>query len=163
MRAGFGNDAARYGAGHVVAAGVLLAAVACQAFSPLPGAGPAPGEDVRLVLVDAAARRLAPTLGVNVAAIDGRVLDAGLLAGGDDSIRVAVRATTLTTGERVLWRDERVAIAHADVAALQQRRISTGRSVALGALAVAGAVVAAHAVGGGNGGGFVGGGTGTAH
>ena len=136
-----------------VAAGVLLAA-ACQSFTPVPGATPAPGEEVRVVLVDAASRRLAPTLGADVASVDGRVID-----GSDDSLRISVRATTLHTGQNLAWRDERVAVARGDVATLQQRRPATGRTVALGALVVAGAMLAARAVGAGSGSGFVAGGT----
>lgn len=130
-----------------VASATLLSA--CYQYAPTAGEpAPTAGTEVRLVLTDASAARLAGPLGGGVQALDGRI-DVAVA----DSIVVRATGTVLRTGETRQWNGERVALARGDVASVQARRLSRPRTLlaVLGGVGIAiAAALGGRSAGGGD-------------
>lgn len=112
----------------------------CYVRSPLSVPTPEPGTDVEVKLAyptDSAA-----PIGGGIDVFEGRVL-----ASGRDTLALAVRRTLRFDGiSTQRWNGERVAVARADIARVEQRQLSVVRSAILGAGLVTALVLAARAV-----------------
>ena len=148
----------RRAAPHVrqLALGALAAAAAasgsaCYRRVPVDPAPLAPGAAVRLYLTGDGTAQLAPRLGPQTLAVDGRVDSVG--AGG---VTVVVSQTTKTFGGTIAWMGERVTIptgviARAEYRVLDRRRTMTAAASAAGvALAAMVALIVTHGNGGGS-------------
>jgi hypothetical protein len=98
--------------------------------------------ELRTELTDAASRSLAPRLGEDVIAVNGRVH-----AYDTTSVVIAVTGTVQRSGVEQEWRGERVTLAREQVARLSERRFDRRRSLLLGAVLVGGAAALAVAIG----------------
>jgi hypothetical protein len=134
-----------------LAFGALALAAACYRSVPVDPAPLPPGADVRLYLTGDGTAQLAPRLGPQTVAVDGRVDSVG--AGG---VTVVVSRTTKQFGDKVAWVGERVTIptgviARAEHRVLDRRRTFTVAASAAGvALAVMVALIATHGNGAGS-------------
>jgi hypothetical protein len=110
--------------------------VGCYRNVPVDPAPLPPGAVVRLWLTPDGAAQLAPRLGPQTLAVDGRVDSVG--AGG---VTVVVSQTTKTFGGTIPWLGERVTVPTADIAHAERRVPDRRRTV----LAAASAALAAGA------------------
>jgi hypothetical protein len=131
------------------------AGVACYSYEPVATPAPESGAFVAITLTDAASQARAGSLGPDITVVRGH-----LIAQDSTAIRVAVSSVVSSRGIESTWRGEEVALGLGDVASIQRRRFSTGRSVLLAGVTVSG-IVASGAVFGLIGGGGSGNGTGT--
>jgi hypothetical protein len=133
------------------ALGALALTAACYRAVPVDPAPLPPGADVRLYLTGDGTAQLAPRLGPQTVAVDGRVDSVG--AGG---VTVVVSRTTKQFGDKVAWVGERVTIptgviARAEHRVLDRRRTLTAAATAAGvALAAVVALIATHGNGAGS-------------
>jgi hypothetical protein len=88
-----------------------------------------PGSTVHLVLTPQGETDLAPRLGPETIAVDGRVESVGT-----DGVALVVSRTRKRTGATIPWIGERVTIPASAIAQSQQRTLDRGRSVLSGAL-----------------------------
>jgi hypothetical protein len=134
-----------------LALGALLVAAACYRSVPVDPAPLPAGADVRLYLTGDGTAQLAPRLGPQTVAVDGRVDGVGA-----DGVTVVVSRTTKQFGDKVAWVGERVTIptgviARAEHRVLDRRRTFTAAASAAGiALAAMVALLAAHGNGAGS-------------
>lgn len=133
----------------------LCGSVACYRYEPVATPAPEPGAFVSVTLTDEASRARVGSLGADVTALRGR-----LVAQDSDSIRVAVSAVVSNRGIETSWRGEQVELPLTDVALIQRRRFSAGRSALLAGVGLTG-IVAGGAAFGLIGGGGSGNGTGS--
>jgi hypothetical protein len=129
-------------------------AVACYRYEPVATPAPEPGAFVAITLTDEASRARMGSLGPDITVVRGH-----LVAQDSAAIRVAVSSVVSSRGIESTWRGEQVALALGDVASIQRRRFSAGRSVLLAGVSLSG-IVASGAVFGLIGGGGSAGGTG---
>lgn len=127
-------------AGFAVAASVSLAG--CYTLVPARQTAPQPGDEIALDITDAGRVALGGLIGPEISQVEGRFV-------GMDSSAYVVGVTTvrfLRGGDQV-WHGENVHIKPEYVASRYERRFSTARTVALGAVAVgAVALVAAKSL-----------------
>jgi hypothetical protein len=129
-------------------AGAAVAAGGCYDYVPVRQAPTAlPKEEVELALTDSGAVVLARDIGPSSTAIDGTLV-------GDSAGRftIAVRQVRRRDADPAPWRGERIAVPHALVASVRERRLARTRTALASAAAAAGVVLArvAHAHGGGS-------------
>lgn len=142
--------------GRVVPLIVLCAAGgACYSYQPVATPAPEPGAFVAITLTDDASRARVGLLGPDITVVRGR-----LVAQDSAAIRVAVSSVVSSRGIESTWRGEQVSLGLGDVASIQRRQFSAGRSILLAGLSVSG-IVASGAVFGLIGGGGSANGTGT--
>ena len=123
---------------------VALFGVGCYEYLPMHRAQARHGERVQLTLTDSGALALATRIGPQVEAVEG-----SLLADSAGVYLVAVAVTRARGGVESDWRGERVAIPHALVSSIAERRFSRSRSTFVGALMTAGVVGITTALRGG--------------
>ena len=112
----------------------------CYVRSPLSVPTPEPGTDVEVRL--AYPTNSAAPIGGGIGVLQGRVLPSGR-----DTLALAVRQTLQFDGMSTQrWNGERVPLARADIARVEQRQLSVVRSAILGAGALTALVIAARAV-----------------
>ena len=135
LRGAVGYSGNPWGHFHVRAA-VLTAAcltAGCYSYSPLATPDPEPGTSIEATLTDQGSRDLAPALGPDVLLVRGRYQ--GTDEGG---LRLAVAAVETKRGIVNSWANEPVTIATTAIASVSIRRLSTGRSLLLAGVGVAG-------------------------
>ena len=126
----------------------------CYKYTPLATTDAAPGTRIAVELTPAGTDTLARLVGPNVIGIEGRVVPT---AGSD--VLLSVSVVRKRNGEEDFWKGETVSIPPGVISGLQQRRLSTSRTLLfVGAVAAAGATVGVAASSGGSGGGDRGGG-----
>lgn len=135
---------------------LTLVASSCYRFTPIEGATPAPGQEVRLSLTDEGSVRLAPLIGPRIEAIDGRIAQTT-----DTALVVAVQAAVTRDGRAMTWSMERLTLPRSAVSSIRTRTLDRKKSWILAGLGVVGAIALGEAFGIGNGfGGFLDGGGG---
>lgn len=97
-----------------------------------------------VVLTDIGSTQLAPALGPASTGLEG-----AFVADSSGHYVVAVRQVQRRDRDPVSWRGEHVAVPHALVASVRERRLSRTRTTIAGLVAIAGAVLAGRAVGDG--------------
>ena len=125
---------------------LVVAFASCYRFTPIEGATPARGLDVRLELSDEGSVRMAPMIGPRISAIDGRVLEAG-----DTAIVLAVQSVVAQGGRTMGWSQERLAVPRMAVASVRTRTLDRKRSWIVAGLTVVGAIALGEAFGIGSG------------
>lgn len=125
---------------------LVLAFASCYRFTPIEGATPERGLEVRLELSDEGSVRMAPMIGPRISAIDGRVLEAG-----DTAIVLAVQSVVAQGGRTMGWSQERLSIPRVAVASVRTRTLDRKRSWILAGLTVVGAIALGEAFGIGSG------------
>ncbi len=125
----------------VVIASVFLL-LGCYNYLPLTNPSPQPGTYLSAALTDSGSVELARYLGPGVAIVRGR-----LLASDSKELALAVVSVRVRSGEEISWKGESVTLPRGLVAFLEERRLSTGRSVLLAGGSVLSLVVAAKAFG----------------
>jgi hypothetical protein len=116
----------------------LAALAACYEYVPSSGPTDLAAGEVRARLTDAGAVALAPTIGPQVASIDGRVSTSP----DGQSYTIAVSQTTTRTGEERDWNGESVQVPASAVATFERRQLSRPRTAL-----VSGAILGAVALG----------------
>lgn len=94
------------------------------------------GRDVRVTLTPDARTTLASKIGTQVRALAGKVQTADT-----SGLTIAMTRTTLMDGSEASWNNELVSIPSGDIASIQQRKMSGGKTAAMVAL-VAGVTAA---------------------
>lgn len=126
----------------------------CYKYVPVATTDPAPGARIAIALTPAGSDTLARLVGPRVTAIEGRMLQ-----GGGSELLLAVAVVRKDRGEEDFWKGETVSIPRNVIAGVQQRRLSTSRTLLLaGVVAALGVTAGAAAGSGGSGGGGGGGG-----
>jgi hypothetical protein len=124
----------RLGACFVAAASALTGA-GCYGYVPVEPATPEPGTQIRADVSQAAADRLIPTLGPGVIQLRGMVVEQQ-----PDRLSMVVdvystaRSGDLSGDRAAIW------LPFNDISAIEEKKLSTGRSVILGAGFIAGAL-----------------------
>jgi hypothetical protein len=109
-------------------------AMGCYTLRPITGTAPPAGTEVAFDITDAGRAALGPTMGPEIARIQGRIVsqDAG-------DYLVAVSEVSMLRGGTQVWRGEQVRVQPGHIGTTYARRFSAVRTVALGA-AVAGGI-----------------------
>lgn len=149
----FSGSARRTVAAVTALATVGVSVGGCYRYTPIDGAAPPAGGDVRVQLTDAGAVQLAPLIGNRIESVDGRVS-----AVADTAVVLEVRMTTDRLGSEVPWNGEVVTFPRSTIARLEARSFDRKRSWLVGGLTTAAALAVGLAFGlEGNGGGVRGG------
>lgn len=105
----------------------------CYTLEPAGGVAPEPGSRIAMDLTDAGRVALGGSIGPGVSQIEGRLIGVE----GDEYLLAVSSITTFQGGTQV-WAGERIRVRSEHVGTVYERRLSAGRSVTLGAVAVAG-------------------------
>ncbi|HEY5545701.1 MAG TPA: hypothetical protein VIK50_06565 [Gemmatimonadaceae bacterium] len=131
---------------------VLALAGGCYRLTPIEGATPDTGSEVRLSLSDEGSVRMAPLIGPRISAIDGRSMEAT-----DTALVVAVQAVVAQGGRSMPWSMERLTVPRSAVASIRTRTLDRKKTWIVAGLGVVGALALGDAFGLGTGfGGFLG-------
>ena len=131
---------------------LVLVASSCYRFTPIEGATPAPGQEVRLSLSDEGSVRMAPLIGPRIEAIDGRIVQTT-----DTALVIAVAAAVTQGGRAMTWSMERLTVPRSAVSSIRTRTLDRRKSWIVAGLGVVGAIALGEAFGLGSGfGGFLG-------
>jgi hypothetical protein len=125
---------------------LLVIVTGCYRLTPVDGGAPTQGLEVRLSLSDEGSVRMAPLIGPRIAAIDGRVLEAG-----DTSYVLAVSAVVGQGGRSMAWSNERLTVPRTAVPSVQTRTLDRKRTWIAAALGLVGAIALGEAFGLGTG------------
>jgi hypothetical protein len=121
---------------------LLILFAACFDYAAAPRDQLVAGRDVRITLTTDARTTLASKVGAQVKSVSGR-----LKTVDTSGVTVAMSRTTLIDNTEGSWNGEVVAIPANDIAEVEQRKISGGKTVVLVALVTGVAVAVALAVG----------------
>lgn len=105
--------------------------VGCYTLKPTGGAVPAAGTEIGLDINDAGRVALGGSMGPAIRQVEGR-----LVSKDTDEYVIAVTALHLLNGGDQVWEGETAHIKTGYVSSVYQRRLSVGRTVALGAVGV---------------------------
>jgi len=124
---------------------VAVAALAgCYVYRPLDTVEPRVGTRVSADLTDGGSDTLARYVGPGVTSLRG-----GVVSTEGAAVTLAVTSVMDRSGQQQFWRGEPVRVPRAAVRDFEQRRLSLGRSVLLGAALLGSSVVAWEAFQGG--------------
>ena len=130
---------------------LFFVASSCYRFTPIQGATPANGQEVRLGLSDEGSVRLAPLIGPRIEAIDGRTVEVT-----DTAFVVAVEAVSMQGGRSMTWSMEKLTVPRSAVSSIRTRTLDRRKSWIAAGLGVVGAIALGEVFGLGNGfGGFL--------
>lgn len=115
---------------------LLASLMGCYVMQPIGDTGRPSQEIVRLELNDAGRAAIGPLMGPEIQSIEGRFIDLQ-----NETYTIGVRSVRRFTGELQRWSGETVHIKQEYIRSANERRLSTGRTVALSAVAL-GAVTA---------------------
>jgi len=124
---------------------------ACYNYLPLAQPGPEPNANLAVTLTDAGFAELAAYVGPDIAVVRGRFLTTT-----DRGLSLSLTAVETRRGDVLSWRGETVLVPRAFLARMDERHMSTGRTVLLAGASLLGLVVSYRAFGsdgGGTGGG----------
>ena len=124
-----------------IAAGALAG---CYVYRPLDTVEPRVGARVSADLTDVGSDTLARYVGPGVTSLRGGVVSAEQAA-----VTLAVTSVMDRAGQQQFWKGERVRVPRGAVRDFEQRRLSVGRSVLLGAALLGSSLVAWQAFAGG--------------
>ena len=125
---------------------VALSGAGCYKLTPIEGAVPEAGVEVRVELTDAGSAGLAPLIGPRISAIDGRSL-----AANDSALVLAVQAVVAQGGRSMAWSSERLEVPRAAVSSVRGRTLDRKRTWIVAGLSVVGVMVLGDAFGLGTG------------
>ena len=131
---------------------LVLVASGCYRLTPIEGASPTAGQEVRLSLSDEGSVRLAPMIGPRIDAIDGKAVQTT-----DTAFVLAVESVVTQAGRSMAWSMERLTVPRSAVSAVRTRTLDRRKSWIVAGLGVVGAIALGEVFGLGNGfGGFLG-------
>jgi hypothetical protein len=116
---------------------------ACYTYRPIEGTEPAPGHAVRVEVNAEGTDRLARQLGPRITQLEGRVASLE-----SDTLRFLVRVARTPEFIESYFKDDTVSLPRTAISGMSERKLSTGPTVAVGGLLVAGAIGAASALSG---------------
>ena len=119
----------------IIALALALLTVGCYRLTPIEGAVPDAGSDVRVGLTDAGSVLLAPQVGPRIAAIDGKALQSN-----DSAIVLAVAAVVAQNGRSMAWSQERLSVPRGAVSSLRTRALDRKKTWIVAGLSVLGAL-----------------------
>lgn len=119
--------------GKAVRAVILVSLAGCYGYRAPRGPEPQVGTGVALDINDAGREALGGSMGPDIAAVQGQLIDKD-----STGYLLAVSAVKLRQGGEQVWSGERVRIRNDYVWNRSERRLSWGRTVAFGALTVGG-------------------------
>lgn len=135
---------------------MALSLGACYRLTPVEGGSPPGGTEVRIELTDEGSVRLAPMIGPQITAIDGRALETG-----DTAIVVSVESVVSRGGRSMNWSQERLAVPRSAVSSVRTRTLDRKRTWIVAVLGVTGVIALGDIFGLGTGfDGFIRGGSG---
>jgi hypothetical protein len=117
---------------------VSAVSVGCYSLQPTGGAVPQAGTPMAFDITDAGRVALGGSMGPEISQVEGRLLDRD-----SSSYLVAVTGIHLLRGGEQSWAGEQVRLRTEHVSKLYERRFSTGRTIALGAVGVGAAAAIA--------------------
>ena len=120
----------------IIALALALLTVGCYRLTPIEGAVPESGSDVRVGLTDAGSVRLAPQIGARMAAIDGRTLQSN-----DSVIVLAVAAVVAQNGRSMSWSQERLSVPRDAVSGFSTRILDRKKTWIVAGLSVVGVLL----------------------
>jgi hypothetical protein len=123
-----------------------LSAGGCYSYTPIEGATPPPGLEVRLALSDEGSVRMAPLIGPRIGAIDGRSIEST-----DTALVLAVEGVVGQGGRSMGWSLERLSVPRSAVSSVRTKTFDHKKTWAVAGLTVVGALLASQAFGIGNG------------
>jgi hypothetical protein len=123
-----------------------LSAGGCYSYTPIEGATPSPGLEVRLALSDAGSVQMAPLIGPRINAIDGRAIQTT-----DTALVLAVEGVVGQGGRSMNWSLERLSVPRSAVSSVQTKTFDHKKTWAIAGLTVVGAFAVSQAFGLGNG------------
>ncbi|HXM38738.1 MAG TPA: hypothetical protein VN908_08810 [Gemmatimonadales bacterium] len=103
---------------------MLLLGTGCYYYEPVAVPAPRPGAYLSLALTDSGTTHFWPYLGPDVGAVRGRLIDSD-----DRRFTLSVLSVGLRHGQELYWKGETVQLPREYVAFLQERRLSTGRTL----------------------------------
>ena len=112
-----------------VLAAVLLAG--CYELEPVQGPTPEVGKEIAFDVTDAGRVALGGSMGPEIIQIEGRLMEKG-----SADYLVAVSAVHLLRGGEQVWSGEPVRIKSEYVASVYEKKLSRGKTVALGAIGI---------------------------
>ncbi len=121
----------------------LAATTGCYTYRPLAQTDPMPGQAVRVLLTPEGTDQVTRILGPRLAELDGRVASVGA-----DSVQLQVRAARSADLIESYFKDDVLVLSRSGIASIMAKKLAAGPTIALGGLAVAGAVGAAMATSG---------------
>jgi hypothetical protein len=110
-------------------ASIAAVLAGCYTLQPVRGAAPDVGQPLALDVNDAGRVALGGSMGPEISQIEGQ-----LLSKDDSEYLVAVSGIKLLRGGEQAWSGEKVRIKSEYVSSVYRRRLSVGRTVALGAV-----------------------------
>ena len=127
---------------------VLFALIssACYSYTPIEGAVPSSGQEVRLELSDEGSVRMAPLIGPRISAIDGRALESN-----DTVFVLAVQGVVAQGGRTMQWSQERLSVPRTAVGSVRSRTLDRRKTWMTAALGVVGAIALSQVFGLGSG------------
>jgi hypothetical protein len=129
----------------VVIAGLLMCS-ACYQYSQFQPTASALGKAVRVRLTDAGTAHVASLVGPGA-----NYLDGNLASLTDSTYTISLADLGRRNGTEETWKGEAISLARSDVESIGVRRASGGKSAALAAALVGGAVLVARSIGAGEG------------
>jgi hypothetical protein len=118
---------------------LVLFTAGCFEYGNVPRARLVPGNEVRMTITPDARTTLANQVGTQVRMVTGR-----LRTVDTSVVTLSMMRTTLLDGTEASWNGEIVTIPVSDIAVTEQRKISSGKTIAL--VAIIAAVTAAVAL-----------------
>ena len=105
---------------------LIFAAASCFEYGAVPRTNLAPGREVRITITPDARATLASQIGTQVRSVTGQ-----LRTVDSSSVTLAMTGTTLLDGTDAPWSGEVVTIPVSDILVTEQRKISSGKTIAL--------------------------------
>lgn len=130
-------------------AGALLSCCACQAYTPITVTPTTANQNVRVTLTDPGAALAYGPLGSGAKIIEGR-----LQSVTDSTLSLAVSQVTRLGGDDEARGGDVVTLARSNIASVEQKKTSVGRSLLLAGAIAGGAIIVAHSIGSGDQAGF---------
>lgn len=120
----------------------LLAAAACYRYTPIESGAVPVGSEFRASLTEDGTTRLVPTLGAQVAKVEGRVL-----SNSDTAFVISISATTNRSNVQTFWTGETITIPRATIQSIEARKLDRKRTWLVTTLGLVGGFLAAQIFG----------------
>lgn len=116
----------------------MLIGAACYRYVPIANTAPPVGSEFRARLTDEGSTRLTPTLGAQVAMVEGRV------SGANDSAYVVLVSATINRSQvQTFWTGESVTLPRTTIQAIEARMLDRKKTWVIATLGLVGGVLAA--------------------
>ncbi len=116
----------------------VVVGAACYRYVPIASSAPPAGSEFRARLTDEGSARLTPTLGAQIALVEGRVSSAN-----DSAYVVSVSATTNRSQVQTFWTGESVTLPRTTIQALEARMLDRRKTWVIATIGLVGGVLAA--------------------